>query len=448
MAEREPVTYVAVKGEMENDEDIEASVDGWRESLKGAETPGLVRAYRLPFDQNGMPSYNAKNQVRLGSWPIDHYSFDELCNMIVKEFMFPNEKQMAVRLIGTRQGLKGTEFNKIVMLQRPKSETQAAAESTPESMSGIMKAITESNERMLRMVQEIRPGAFNPANDPAPQNRMTEMMQFASMMRVMMEPMTAMMAPMMQLLAGRPSSSESPTGMLKGLVETMAVLDGLRGGQGMGVGDKDGNSAASIFRSVADVAAPLLSIAAKSQGAQPNPVHARRALPAPSPNPTPRSVAGSGPSSAATAGALGVPANAPGGVDLSRPSVAPVSTMTSNVDLSQPSPVPQPGSDPMLIQAKQIVDSLVSVAQQGGNPKEFAQAFFEGTMLRMEDPVYEMLCNQLEAPNFIDQIAMLNSQVRTYGIFFSQLQQALLELIHAESEAADAEDDDSDVENE
>lgn len=433
MAEREPVTYVAVKGEMENDEDIEASIDGWRDSLKGAEAPGLVRAYRLPFDANGIPSYNAKNQVRLGSWPIDHYTFDELCGMIVKEYMFPNEQQMAVRLIGTRQGQRGIEFNKIVMLQKPRSDSKEGNAAAPESMAGIMKAITESNERMLRLVQEMRGGPV--MTDAQPTNQMTAMMQFAAMSRAMMEPMTAMMAPLMSIIAGRPATSESPTANLKGLVETLAVLDGLRGGQGMGVSNSDGNSAASIFRSVADVAAPLLTIAAKQGGP---PAHARRALPAPAATPSPG--AGASVRTGQAASPPVSPGPVAGGVDLSRPS-APSAPAAPAVDLSQPSPQPT-GNESMFIQAKKLVDGLIEAAQRGVNPKEMAQSFFNNTMLAMDDGVYEMLCTQLEAPNFLDQISLLNPNARSYGIFFNELQQALLQFIHAENEAAEEDFDD------
>src|ERR1700722_2232766 len=110
---------VTVGSEQSYEDDVQAAFDNWRSGLEDSESPGSIRVFRVPLDAQGNASHSASGQVRLGTWPVDQYTFDTLCDKMVKEFMLPTESMMAVRLIGTMTGKSGVRFNKIVVLQRP-----------------------------------------------------------------------------------------------------------------------------------------------------------------------------------------------------------------------------------------------------------------------------------------------------------------------------------------
>ena len=87
MASGRLVYDTVVQGDPIPEDDVEAAFTDWKTDLGDSEIPGIIRAYKIPLDDHGHASHSAKNQVRLGSWPVDQYSFDELCDKTL--FMQP-----------------------------------------------------------------------------------------------------------------------------------------------------------------------------------------------------------------------------------------------------------------------------------------------------------------------------------------------------------------------
>lgn len=405
-------------------EDIENRFEEWRAQAQtaGEGSPGTIRVYKVPFDAEGKALHSASNQIRLGSYPIDQYNFDELCNKIIKEFMLPTEKQMAVRFIGSETGKPGIRFNTLVTLQRPNSTTIEEHVQEKSPLGEIIKAMQQSNAQMMKMLS---------GNSEGGNSHMNQMMQFAAMQRAMMEPFMGMVT----AILGRPAPvappAESGVGALKSLLEGLALLDDMRGPRAAGGSSSDG--VATIVRAVADVAGPVLKIAAERSGASVavTPPARRISIAPPQPNPVPR------PSVSTSVTPPPTGPSESGGVDLSKPSSVQANPFAPGPDLSQPSQVE---SAVDLSVAKTIIDSLVSSAEQGADPVIVADTFFENTMLTADDQLYGQLAELIDRKNFIGQIMLLNSNVGKHQIFFESLRCRLKERIEQEDQAADAED--------
>src|SRR5882757_5003982 len=115
--EKDTATLVPLERILSDVDDAESAFNDFRESFQTGDEPGIVRAWELIIDERGNVG-TTKMQTRLGSWPIDAYNFDELCQMIVDQYMTPDQTRMAVRLVGTRREQTGYVFNKIMLLKR------------------------------------------------------------------------------------------------------------------------------------------------------------------------------------------------------------------------------------------------------------------------------------------------------------------------------------------
>lgn len=408
MATRDPVTILPADSESD---DTENAYHNWRESLKDQEGNSTIRAYKLPFDESGRVSHSQTMQVRLGTWPLDMYDFDSLCDKLRKDFMEPGEKKMAVRLMGSVGGRPGLAFNKIVVIARPNSEIPKI---TPENPTGdLFRQMTEMSERNMKMI-----AALNDRGNAQPENGgmggfQQQMMQVMAMTKMFMDPMVTMM----QAAMGRTPAPAATGGSLKEMLESLALLDKLRGGGGGG-----GSDTAEIIRAVADVGTPLLAMAAQQmQHRVPaRPRVLRTALP-PQGAPVNTPPAGAAP----TKQTIVLPMDAP--TPIAPPPVA------------QPTPTPPPPEEApaMFAELKPQVDALVSIAASGADATETANMFFEQTMLAIEDQnVYEQICNFVENEKFMERIAIFNSDVKKHAAFFMTMRAQVMTRIRAESDSA------------
>lgn len=393
-------------------DDVEQAFMDWVDGLKDTDEPGKIRAFRIPLDEQGRASHSASGQVRLGTWPIDQYDFDTLCSKILKEFMLPNEQMMAVRLIGTLADRKGVRFNKIVMLQRPNATNvlPTAQSSQSSGLTDVLTSMQQGQERMMRLFQEMQ---------PKPGEGGSEAMRIAAMMRVMMEPMTTMMGPMLAALAGRAPATGGASASMKETFETMMLMDRFfsrRGGEG-----RKSSDFAEIATAISGVAKPVLEMAATNMAAN---LRNRNRLPTATPVTQPVQAA------PVVQQPVAAPIVQPNGIDLSRPSPLPLGSLAQSVDIDTPSAT-FPGDPAMFGEVKQQIDALLLVAKEGADPVAVANQFFEDVLLQMDDKVYGTLCARIEDPHYMTAFAAYNPQVREYQVWFDRMRARLVELIVA-----------------
>lgn len=402
------------------DDDVAGSFEDWRSALKDTEAPGKIQAYRIPLDEHGRASHSASGQIRLGSWPVDQYDFDTLCQIIMKEYMLPNERIMAVRLIGTLGGQGGVRFNKIVQLQRSNQTAVVPAEAKG-GMADIMRAMNESNERMMKLIAEM---SAAPRTSGGGQD---EMMRTVAMMSTLMKPIQDLMGPMMTALVGRPVSA-APAGSMKETIETMMLIERFLGRRG-GDGGAKRSDFAEIATAVSSVAKPLLELA--NTNAQANLRQHKKPAALPAPNPTVQPTAQP---------AVAQPPQQP-----PQPVVLPMDTPSQvqtpdlrGVDTSQPTinaPAQPAGDEVMFAEVKKQVDALVQVAAGGSDAKGVADLFYDQTMAPLPDDAYGQLCALIEDTAFLSKIAIFNAQVQTHAEWFKQFQaQVSKRIIDADSE--------------
>lgn len=416
-------TFEAVEvTDVPHQDDVYDAFQAWREGFQDSETPGMIRAFRLPMDEQGKPSLTSTGQVRLGSWPVDQYDFDTLCDKILREYMLPTENVMAVRLIGTLTGKTGVRFNKIVTLQRP-NNSMALISGPPgskDNFADILRAMQESNERILKMMS---PG-------PAGGGSQDQLMQTVAMMRALNEPMMQMMGPMMAALAGRPASAGGSS--MKEAIETMVLLDRFMGRRSPVSGSGGGSSSTTveIIKAVSGIAAPLLQLANKNAEAQA--VQRRRPQPKPVPSPTATPTPAPGPTGSTLETAPAQPVDLP----MDRPSSLPPGSLSQGHNVDTPSS--QLGDPAMFAETKKQIDALVDVARGGADPAAVADLFFEQTMLTLDDANYGQLANLIESNAFLGTIGLYNSQVKDFAEFFTTMRSRLVERITAEDHDSQA----------
>jgi hypothetical protein len=400
---REAVTYIAAD-DLPQPDDIDAAFEEWRTGFATGEEPGKLRAYQIPLDERGNPIATAKNQIRLGSWPIDLYGFDELCTMLIRDFM-PPEKVLAVRLLGIRTGHAGLQFNKIVILKSPRFNTDGTAVSPAgESVTSLMKAIQDANERTLALVRSMQP-------PPQPDNQLERVLTLSQQLNA---PMNALMAQLLPALIGRPAGGMDVSG-LGALLDVATKIADLRGGGGS---ESTGNDIVDTIRAIIPIAKPALeaipailqSRAALPQARQPG--GATPALAGPSQGvPRPMPVPGVTPPR---------PASPPPGSVPTQPAPAAVGV----------TPAPQIGDIPsedqaMFAQLKPQIDSLCQMAAGGSDAIGAADLLFDNVIMELADDVYAKLADLIEGPNFITQAAVFNPAVLTHQAWFQQFQQQI-----------------------
>jgi hypothetical protein len=412
-------TFDVLPGEQVQDpvDDVEQAFLDWVEGLKDSDSPGHIRAFRVPIDEQGRASHSSTGQVRLGTWPIDQYDFDTLCTKIMREYMLPSETMMAVRLIGTLAGKSGVRFNKLVTLQRPNTPALSGPKQ-PDGIADVMKAVQESNERMMRLFTEM--------GGSRSEGGQSEMMRTVAMMRVMMEPMQAMLGPMLAAVAGRPLPAAAPGSSMKETMETMMLMDRFLSGKRGGGHNTSSNlsDVASIATAISGVAKPVLEMAAANAAN----LRTRKSL-----VPATQPAASSTPAQIAPA-AIPTTVVAPThGIDLTRPTTTSISPFAPGPNLEAPSS--HVGDNHMFAMIKNEVDALVMMADNGSEPISVANQFFDTTLMSLDDLNYSKLATIIESDDFVTSVSVYNSRVMHHAGWFTKLREQLVKRIIDENSA-------------
>jgi hypothetical protein len=385
--EKETATLVPLDRILSGEDDTESAFNDFRASFDTGEEPGVVRAWELVLDERGNVG-TAKMQNRLGSWPIDAYTFDELCQMLIDQYMTPEQSRMAVRLTGTRKEQTGYVFNKIVMLKRSLKKESSSPKG--DNTASIMKMMQEMNERNMQMFQRMQ----QPVEKP---DASAELQKLLAMSAALNNPMMQMLSALLPALAGRPvapaAAAADPFASVGSLLDVAERLSDMRGGGGGGGGDGDDNSFAGILRAITPLAKPALealpAIASMQAASRPAP----RVIPAPARPLAP--VAQVPPPTAPT-----VPA----------PTPAPTQSLT---DLPT-------GDSNMLAQLKPQIDSLVEMAAQGSDATGCADLIFDQVFSdpNLPDDLYEKLANFIDSPQFVTYVTLINQTAKAHAAWF------------------------------
>jgi hypothetical protein len=426
---REAVTLIAAD-DLPPPDDIDAAFEDWRTGFATGEEPGKLRAYEIPLDERGNPIATARNQIRLGSWPIDLYGFDELCTMLIRDFM-PPEKVLAVRLLGVRAGRSGVQFNKIVILKAPRYNNDGHGPAPPaESVTGMMKAIQEGNERTMALVRSMQP-------PPQPDNQLERIL---AMSQALNAPMNQMVMALIPALVGRPTGGGMDMGGLSGVLDVAMKIADLKGGGGDA---STGNDLVDTIRAIIPIAKPALeAIPAimQSRGALPmaGPGGGVPALTGPMQDaPRPNPVQGAVPAVAASPRPLPTTGPPPGSVPTQPPPPAVGVTPTPQLgDLPS-------GDQEMLHQIMPQIDSLVTMAERGSPAEGAADLIFDTYIMDLpespDDVIFKRTAALLCGPNLIKHAAIFNPKVLTFEAWFRQFQQQIIKRYADEDKAADAE---------
>jgi hypothetical protein len=379
---REAVVISQIGDEIPLD-DVDEAFDNWRAATAEAHVPGKVTAWQIPMDDRGVPQPTAKNQIRLGEWPIDAYTFNDLCALLIRDFMTP-EKILCVRLLGTKTGTRGLEFNRVVTLRAPNTEKTAnGAQPGAESLSALMKTIQESNERTLALIKSMQP-------PPKPETDATvEIARILQLSALINKPMQDLMGMLLPALIGRPvPQAVDPMSTFSGLIDVAGKLADLRGEGGGGGGGPDWLEA---IKAIAPIAKPAMEALASTRGAlapqpQPRPAIAAPAVQNPTPPP----------------GSVPTPAPAP--------TTGPGFTMTD---------IPS-GDAQVFAQLKPQIDALVKIAQDGGDPVGSADLLFNEMIMPLPDDFYDKFGDLFSRENLVSQLAAFHPAVLQHRDFFEK----------------------------
>lgn len=419
--EATPVTVITPGDDDEPlDDDVEQAFDDWRSSFKSGEQPGLIRAYEIPIDERGNPIANASNQVRLGAWPIDLYGFDQLCGMLMRDFMTAR-KVLAVRLIGTKAGARGVRFNKIVVLRAPNEPPREDGAGRGESTTDIMRAINENNEKMMTQFRAMLTQATPP---PDPRDEMRRTIEMATLLNGPSQKILELMLP---ALAGRPAAAPvaaaEPFSQLSGLLDVLEKLQDMRGGNGGGEGSS-GSDLVDALRAVVPLAEPVVRAIPAIMAAQ------RAAAPAALPAPRPAPAPGAQPTTAAPAPAPRAPP--PGSVPTPPPAAPAAAAPTPITDLPT-------GAQSMQIQKiAEWLAQLTAMATQGTPPAGAADLFFEQEIQPLSDTEYSQLSDLLSRDDYLTYMGYVNAAVTQPPLadWFAAFRARVLERYDAEEKTA------------
>lgn len=399
--ERVSATLIPAGAEIPLD-DVDDAFDQWRDATAQAQIPGKITVWQIPMDDHGVPQPSAKNQVRLGAWPVDAYDFDGLCSLLIREFM-PPEKILCVRMLGTKIGTAGLQFNRVLTLRAPNVTDKPSNGAAPaESTAGLMKVIQENNERMLSQFRSMLPQT--PQRDVA--DEIQRMLAFSQTMNA---PMMQMLGQLLPALVGRPApaGAENPFGMVTGLIGAFKQLNELRGDGGGGGDDAgDPDSFGGILKSLVPVMKPALEAIPAILASRGPAAVAPRALP----NPAAR------------------PAVPPPGSVPTQPQPQPATNLN---DMST-------GDQQMFAQLKPQIDALVAMAEQGSAADGAADILFEQVILELPDEYYGKLAELIGGPNFVTQAAVFNPKVNNHVEWFKTFQARIVTRYDAEDEAANS----------
>lgn len=408
--DKDNATLLPLERILSDIDDTETAFNEFRDSFHTGDEPGVVRAWELMIDDRGNVG-TTKMQTKLGSWPIDAYRLDELCQMIVDQYMTSDQSRMAVRLVGTDPKKPGYVFNKIMMLKR--AHKKESSSNGAESTASIMKIMQENNERIMSMVQRMQA----PKEEKDVMGEIQKMMAFSQAMNA---PMMAMLQSLLPALAGRPAPAAGgdPFASMTGLLDVAERLSDMRAGGGGDGGGGDDNSLAGILRAIAPLAKPALealpAIAAMQAARQPAPIR----LPAPARPPAGPSV----PTAAPAPQAAPVPQTPPA-------AAGPTIQLT---DLPS-------GDAAMLAQLKPQIDSLVQMAEAGSDPTGAADLIFEQVMLdpRLSEEDFDKLASFVDSPTFVNYVIVMSPTARAHSAWFETFKTQIVKRLSEETETID-----------
>jgi hypothetical protein len=234
-----------------DDADSEAAWDGWISDLKRANGSGLIRAAKLPTDEQGNPLPNSKGQIQLGSWPHDQFDYDSLLAHIRMRFMKPGET-IHVRITGTEPGKPGVKVNNIVSLQR--DAPAVGTDAMTSQLGEVLTAMREDRAALTTTLQAILTPPAPPAAPVPGPSAMVVMKDIAAVL-------TPFFAPIIAAWIARPSKPQSDIGQM---IEAVARLKDLSNGGSEG-GSNDDNSIAGLVKAVAPSGLQLLNTLAQNQ---------------------------------------------------------------------------------------------------------------------------------------------------------------------------------------
>jgi hypothetical protein len=408
--EKETATLIPLERILSDIDDTESAFNEFRESFHTGDEPGVVRAWELMIDDRGNVG-TTKMQTKLGSWPIDAYRLDELCQLIVDQYMSPDQTRMAVRLVGTDPKKTGYVFNKIMMLKR--AHKKESSSNGSESTASLLKIVQENNERVIGMMQRMQA----PVEKPDVMAEIQKMMAFSQAMNA---PMMAMLQSLLPALAGRPAAAGGdPFAGMTGLLDVVERVSEMRGGEG---GGGDENSLVGILKAIAPLAKPALealpAIAAMNAARAPAP--ARLVAPAGPRPPPPGSVPTAAP----------VPASVPTPTPAARP--APVAPIIHPTDIPS-------GDSQMLAQLKPQIDSLVQMAEAGSDPIGAADLIFDQVFLdpNLPDEIFEKLAGFVDSQTFVNYVIVMNPLARPHSAWFETFKTQIVKRLVDETETID-----------
>lgn len=365
------------------DRDSEDQWDRWIEELKQTEATGVVRAYKLPTDENGdLKTSKGTRQITLGSWPHQLYEPDVLQAKIVREFLKPGEIAH-VKFTGTSSGKSGVVFSRIVTLQKPD-----VPEGTQESVGTLFKVVQEGQAAQLQTLREI----FQPPATPA------QSFGLSPMLAKSLELSIPILGSIITALISRPK----PTSDISALIGAMADLKNLMPG-GDGGGREDESTTAAIIKAVGPALPQLLEYL-KATATQPavaaRPIQARIAAPLHG------AQSGMQPTQPAR--------RPPPVINPSQPS-APASRFRDS-DASHPA-----GNDAMLAQLKPQLEMLAEIAARGEPPEEVASLLMQTLPEEFDDALSRLV----ETPQTFQQLGLISPAIRQHAEWFERLRLAL-----------------------
>lgn len=386
-------------------DDIEGAFEEWRGSFDSGEEVGKLRAFQIPLDERGNVMATAKNQIRLGSWPIDLYDYDSLCAMLIRDFM-PPERVLAVRLVGTQAGQRGVRFNKIVVLRAPKdAPTPGRPGGESVDMAGLMRSIQENNERMLAQFRTMQPAQ-------APRDPMDEMQRMMLFSKTLNEPMMQMLTALLPALAGRPQpAATDPFAGFSGLLDVAEKLADLRGGGG---GDESDSDWLKALKAVVPLAKPALEAIPAVLAQKPA---------------TPQQPRLTGP---AANGAVRNPA--PG----SQPTQPTPAQPAAQAQPAQATDIPS-GDSQVFAQLKPQIDTLVQMATEQPDPQAAVAAadfLYDNMISTLPDEFYDRLYEVVHSDNFIKNASVFNPGVTQHAAWFAAFKAQVLKRYDDEEAAA------------
>lgn len=364
--------------ELEDDRtDEERSFDEFITGL-GAEKMGELRVGKLKLAKDGSPLANARS-AHCFSCPIDQFNFSELL-----EYIRSRHGAGLYRVVGIASGRRGVAFNRIIEIAEDLGPPQSKPSQDPaqnpaallESFSRMMAESSARTEALISRLTERQQS--QPQSDPA-----ESFMKMAALFQ-------GMIASLVPVFQGKPAGGGDD---LLGQLEKLAKIKELLGG-GDGGGGAEANFYDVVKTGLQSFGPALAALAVRNAQM---PTQETPALAAP-----PQTV---------------IPAAAP----------------NSNANYNKPAPgrSPTPQTDPAMANFKRQVDTLVQNAKMNVDPLQLAETIVDLT----PDDKIDALGDMLDAPDMIEQMAKLNSEVNNYRPFFESLRKALLDLL--EDDGAD-----------